>query len=177
VRLPPGARVWAEPIRLQQILLNLLSNALKYSAPGTPVDIEAHVVTDEQRPARARWHQRPVPILPMMEISIRDYGLGIPPEQQHLLFQRFVRLPRDLESNVMGTGLGLYLAKSMAEAMGGSIRIRSSGVPGEGSTMIVQLPVAPLDMEHPSEESAPIYVEHYTNPRLAVPTIATPENR
>jgi signal transduction histidine kinase len=76
----------------------------------------------------------------MVEMTVRDYGLGVPPEQQGLLFNRFVRLPRDLASTVIGNGLGLYLCRTLAEAMGGSIRLESSGVPGEGSAFIVRLP-------------------------------------
>src|SRR6185312_988227 len=80
---------------------------------------------------------------PEVEIIVRDYGLGIPPESQPLLFQRFMRLPRDLESNVIGSGLGLYLSRTLVESMGGSIGVQSSGVPGEGSSFIVRLPAPP----------------------------------
>jgi hypothetical protein len=54
-----------------------------------------------------------------------------------------MRLPRELESNVMGTGLGLYLSRTLAESMGGSISVQSSGAPGEGSSFIVRLPAPP----------------------------------
>jgi signal transduction histidine kinase len=142
VSMPPGLAVWAEGIKTQQILINLLGNAVKYSAPGAPVDIEARLAQDDESTRRG-WFQRATPQPPMVEIVVRDYGLGVPPEQQPLLFQRFVRLPRELESNVMGTGLGLYLSRTMVESMGGSIRVQSSGVPGEGSAFIVRLPAPP----------------------------------
>lgn len=71
---------------------------------------------------------------------MRDYGLGIPPKQAPLLFERFVRLPRDLASTVIGNGLGLHLCKTLVEAMGGRIWIESSGEPGEGSTFRFTLP-------------------------------------
>jgi signal transduction histidine kinase len=146
VSMPPGLAVWAEGIKTQQILINLLGNAVKYSAPGTPVDIEARVAQDDESTRRG-WFQRATPQPPMVEIVVRDYGLGVPPEQQPLLFQRFVRLPRELESSVMGTGLGLYLSRTMVESMGGSIRVQSSGVPGEGSAFIVRLPAPQLESE------------------------------
>jgi signal transduction histidine kinase len=56
----------------------------------------------------------------MIEIRVRDFGLGIPPEHIALLFERFVRLPRDLASRVVGDGLGLYLCRQLAQAMGGA---------------------------------------------------------
>lgn len=142
VNMTPGLAVWAEGIKAQQVFINLLGNAVKYSEPGTPVDIEAHLVNDDGS-ARRRWFQREAPQPPTVEIVVRDYGLGIPPESQPLLFQRFMRLPRELESNVMGTGLGLYLARTLVESMGGSIRVQSSGVPGEGAAFIVRLPAPP----------------------------------
>jgi signal transduction histidine kinase len=79
----------------------------------------------------------------MVEIAVRDAGLGIPPEQIPLLFHRFARLPRDLASPVAGSGLGLYLCRMLTESMGGTIRVESSGVAGEGSTFFVRLPLPP----------------------------------
>jgi signal transduction histidine kinase len=78
-----------------------------------------------------------------VEIQVRDYGLGIPQEQMPLLFNRFMRLPRDLASSVEGNGLGLYLCRVMAESMGGAIWAESSGVEGEGSTLHLRLPAPP----------------------------------
>jgi two-component system sensor histidine kinase BaeS len=75
-----------------------------------------------------------------VEIIVRDYGQGIPPDQLSLLFNRFVRLPRDLASNVAGTGLGLYLCRVFAQGMGGTITAESSGVPGEGTAFTLRLP-------------------------------------
>ena len=157
VHNPDRLVVWADPVRLRQILTNVLSNAVKYSPPGTPVEVEAHLViaapspSDEQeanfllqrlrlRRSRAtpgREQRR------MVRITLRDYGLGIPPGQLPLLFKRFVRLPRDLASNVPGNGLGLYLCQTLAEGMGGSIWAESTGVEGEGTTFYIQLPAPP----------------------------------
>ena len=79
----------------------------------------------------------------MVQIRVRDYGLGIPPAEIPLLFKRFVRLSRDLASNVPGNGLGLYLCRTLADAMGGTIWVESTGVEGEGTTVYLRVPAPP----------------------------------
>jgi signal transduction histidine kinase len=147
VQVPHELSIWGEKVRLQQILTNLLSNAIKYSAAGTPVEVNGRVVS-EALPRSSAWRlqrrnsgagragRR------MVEIEVRDHGLGIPPDQAPLLFQRFVRLPRDLASTTVGNGLGLYLCRELTEAMGGRIWVESTGVEGEGSTFYLRLPLA-----------------------------------
>jgi signal transduction histidine kinase len=116
VQIPSGVYVLADELRLRQILLNLISNALKYSPPESDVDISCQVAE--------RW----------VTVAVRDYGLGVPREAQKHLFERFVRLDRDMNSPVRGAGLGLYISEQLVQAMGGRIWVESSGVPGEGST-------------------------------------------
>jgi signal transduction histidine kinase len=132
--------IWGDRVRVQQILTNLLSNAMKYSPPEAPIAVTARIVTE--RNARVlgfgATHRTPQQ---MVEITVRDWGLGIPQEQQELLFRRFVRLPREIASNVHGTGLGLYLCRVFAEAMGGRIWVESTGLEGEGSTFHLRLPI------------------------------------
>jgi signal transduction histidine kinase len=142
VRMPSGLLVWGERMRVQQILTNLLSNAIKYSPPGTPVEVDVAMVSETTSPP-SRWPPRARAERRMVEITVRDYGLGIPPDEAPLLFQRFVRLPRDLASTVPGNGLGLYICRELAEAMGGSIRVESAGTAGAGSTFYVRLPAPP----------------------------------
>lgn len=77
-----------------------------------------------------------------MQIAVRDWGLGVPTTEAGLLFQRFVRLDRDVAGTVRGTGLGLYLCRTLIEAMGGKIWVQSSGIAGEGSTFTFTLPLA-----------------------------------
>lgn len=137
VDIPPGLMIWGETVRLRQILTNLLSNAIKYSPPGTALEVSARVLQAEHGKRGRSARQQPV-----VEIQVRDYGLGIPPEQIPLLFHRFVRLPRDLASSVVGNGLGLYLCHHLTEGMGGKIWVESAGIPGEGSTFHVQFPFA-----------------------------------
>jgi signal transduction histidine kinase len=134
---PRDLAIWGEPVRVQQILTNLISNAIKYSAPGTAIEVTASLAEMNQRGRWRRRHERP-----MVEITVRDHGLGIPPDQIPLLFNRFVRLPRDLASKVVGSGLGLFLCKTLTEAMDGRIWVESTGVEGEGSTFHVLLPAA-----------------------------------
>jgi signal transduction histidine kinase len=158
VQIPPGLRVWAEPVRVQQILTNLLSNAIKYSPSSAPVEVTAAIIsapqaarTERTRRGSGRAQGREpgrrgdstTARLPMVEIAVRDHGSGIPPDQIPLLFKRFVRLPRDLASNVPGNGLGLYLCREYAEAMGGTIGVESSGVEGDGAVFRLRLPAPP----------------------------------
>jgi signal transduction histidine kinase len=146
--VPGSLTIWGEQIRLQQIFTNLLSNALKYSAPGTPVDVSAWIANATEPPAW-RWGRKLGKPRKMVEIVVRDHGLGIPPDQAPLLFQRFARLPRDLASNVIGNGLGLYLCRVFAEAMGGRIWVESSGIEGQGAAFHLHLPLPPLEIAQP----------------------------
>jgi signal transduction histidine kinase len=117
--------VKTDPARLRQVLLNISTNALKYSPSSTPLMFTAQLVADS---------------IPSVRISIVDKGNGITPEEQGHLFERFVRLERDINSPVRGSGLGLYISRRLIEALGGKIWIESSGIPGEGSTFHIQLP-------------------------------------
>jgi len=76
----------------------------------------------------------------MIRVSVQDHGLGVSPRDATNLFNRFVRLERDIAGPVRGTGVGLYLCRILIEAMGGRIWVESSGVPGEGSNFSFTLP-------------------------------------
>lgn len=117
-------RVWADPQFLRQVLRNLLANICKYVPIHTEIRIEA-TQADTSSPVC---------------LSIQDAGPGIPVDEQPLLFEKFVRLKRDLGGPMRGTGLGLYISKQMVEAMGGQIWAESSGKPGEGSRFCITLP-------------------------------------
>ncbi len=135
LRVPAQVRVLADENRLLQVLVNLISNACKYSEPTAPIEIEAQLLPPE-RTGRGMAPRQ------MAQITVQDYGLGIPPEQAPLLFQRFVRLPRDIASQVNGTGLGLALCRTYVESMGGRIWVASTGVPGAGSAFTFTLALA-----------------------------------
>ncbi|HLX57729.1 MAG TPA: ATP-binding protein [Ktedonobacteraceae bacterium] len=113
--------VIADELRLRQIILNLVGNAVKYSPAASPLEISASVTLEEST------------------LRIRDFGSGIPPGDQPRLFERFVRLERDMNSPVRGAGLGLYISKQLVEAMGGHMWVESSGKEGEGSVFAFSL--------------------------------------
>ncbi len=142
--VPETLMVWGERVRLQQVLTNLLSNAVKYSPAGTRIEVRARALVESTASGGGRIRRRVSAEPTSVEITVRDYGHGIPPEQAALLFNRFVRLPRDLASKITGTGLGLYLCRVQVESMRGRIWVESSGVDGEGSTFHVTLPLAPV---------------------------------
>ena len=104
---------------LRHIIPNLLSNAVKYSEPGTPVEFTA---------ARHQTHA---------VFTIRDRGIGIPPEDQPKLFASFTR-GRNVGTRP-GTGLGLVVVQRCVQLHGGTIALDSA--PGAGTTVIVSLPV------------------------------------
>jgi signal transduction histidine kinase len=119
--IPEEMIVMADELRLRQIILNLVGNALKYSPTSSPLEISACVTGQ------------------MTTLRIRDYGSGVPPADQIRLFERFVRLERDMNSPVRGAGLGLSISKQLVEAMGGRIWVESSGKEGEGSVFAFSL--------------------------------------
>ncbi len=116
--IPP---VHADPERLRQVLQNLLSNAIKYSPGGGRVEVRTGL--------EGRY----------VTISVRDEGIGIPPEELPRIFDRFIRVERDEATGISGTGLGLTIVKHLVELHGGKITARSE--PGKGSTFTVYLPV------------------------------------
>lgn len=114
-------QVMADYGRLKQVLLNLMSNAIKYNRRGGAVKVQA-VAHDGE-----------------VQIRVSDTGEGIAAERQQELFQPFSRLGID-SSEIEGTGIGLVLSKHIVEAMGGRIGVEST--PGQGSTFWIRLPLA-----------------------------------
>jgi signal transduction histidine kinase len=137
--IAPDLTMRADSGRTRQVLVNLLSNALKYSEESTPIAISASLLKSEGRQEPGKLHIRAGD---WVQIQVRDWGLGIPPGEQELLFTRFVRLARDAASATRGTGVGLYLCRVLVQAMGGQIWIESEGVPGMGSVFTFVLPAA-----------------------------------
>lgn len=125
LHVPPQALIAEVDVdRISQVVLNLLSNAGKYSPRGSPV-----TMTLKQRGNKG-------------VISVQDQGVGMPAEQMAHIFDRFYRIPgieRQSGSSV-GLGLGLYIASKIVEQHGGTIKVQSS--PGNGSTFSIILPLA-----------------------------------
>lgn len=117
----PGP-VYGDRNRLKQVVLNLLTNAIKYNRKGGMIRV---TVTSEDSQA---------------VLSVSDSGRGIPPESLPRVFERFYRVP-DQETSIAGTGLGLAIAKRIVESNRGTISVSSEL--GQGSTFTVRLPLAP----------------------------------
>ena len=144
VEIDENLYVQADDLRLRQILLNVVGNALKY-APGSDICITATPVeriTLEHRLARARLPSLLSEVPNFIEITVRDRGAGIQQEDIERLFAKFVRLDSAMNSSQRGAGLGLYLCRQLAESMGGQIWAESIGTAGEGATFLLALPQA-----------------------------------
>ena len=123
VRLPPESiYVHADPVRLTQIIDNLLNNSCKYTPPGGRIS-----VTAERDGAEA-------------VITVADTGIGIPPDEISTIFEMFTQIGGSLERSRGGLGIGLTLVKRLVEMHGGSIEAKSAGE-GQGSQFVVRLPV------------------------------------
>ena len=133
IQIAEQVYVWADEQFVRQILSNLLSNALKYAPPHTSILIQAEWDEKEKTSHKEQTAS-------LVCVSVKDAGLGIPPAELPLLFQKFVRLKRDLGGSVRGTGLGLYISKQLVEAMHGDMWAESSGQPGEGTSFCFTLP-------------------------------------
>jgi signal transduction histidine kinase len=119
----PAARiVAADPLRAEQVLANLISNAVKFSEDGTPVQVA--IDSDGGR----------------VRIRVRDEGMGIPPDKHEEIFEKFRRLEDPMRMETGGAGVGLYIVRQLAVAMDGDVRVDSA--PGRGSTFSVWLPAA-----------------------------------
>ncbi len=148
VRIAESVMVRADRQFLHQVLVNLLSNAFKYSPRGTAITVCAEPLVGSQD----NGNQVDAP---KMLVSVQDAGPGIPPADVPLLFGKFVRLKRDMVGSVRGTGLGLYISKQMVENMGGRIWVESAGIPGKGSRFCFTLDALPFSPKSPSE-AAPV---------------------
>lgn len=124
---PEHMVITADPRRIEQVLSNLMSNAIKYSPDGGEIDIS---VREDQRDKVAL-------------LSVRDHGIGIPAHQQNRVFSRFMRADNAHAHNIGGTGLGLYLCRELVERHGGRIWFES--VEGLGSTFFISLPLGQIE--------------------------------
>jgi PAS domain S-box-containing protein len=117
-------RVAGDPDKIRQVLVNLLDNAVKYSPDGGRIEIEL-----EAGSASVRF-------------SVHDEGLGVPPNEQRRIFEKFYRLDPNLTRGVGGTGLGLYICRELVHRMQGRLWVVSPRQEGKGSTFAFELPTA-----------------------------------
>jgi len=134
----PGAQMVVDARRLKQMLVNLLSNAVKFTPEGGQVSLI--VALD--------------PGATLIHFAVQDTGPGITPADQARLFQPFTQLDSRLSRQYEGTGLGLALVKRLAEQHGGTVRLDSAGIPGQGSRFTITLPYAPPAEEAPAGAGA-----------------------
>jgi signal transduction histidine kinase len=120
---PPAQTTMGDPQQLEQVLSNLLGNAIKFSPDGGVVSIRSTSV-------HGAWR-----------VEIRDNGMGIPADDQPRLFQRFVRGSNARTAQIQGTGLGLYVSKAIVEGHGGEIHLTSHE--GAGTTVWFYVPATP----------------------------------
>jgi signal transduction histidine kinase len=119
----------ADPLMLERAVTNLVDNAIKYTPNGGK--IEVRVECRDQR----------------VQVTVRDTGFGISPENQKLLFQRHVRIPREEHKKIKGTGLGLFIIRSVARQHGGDAWVESAE--GQGSTFVLSIPLTGANLVLP----------------------------
>ncbi|MBO0790888.1 MAG: PAS domain-containing sensor histidine kinase, partial [Ktedonobacteraceae bacterium] len=123
VRSIPHLSLIGDKDRLGQVFINLISNAIKYSPDATTIEIDVHPSTDT------------------VTISVRDHGIGIPPEQRKKIFERFYRITDQKQCALPGLGMGLYIVSEIIKRHNGAITVDSEV--GKGSTFHVTLPYHP----------------------------------
>ena len=115
-----GKKIYADRDRLEQVVINLISNAIKYSPRSKKVLIKLEC--DETS----------------VMVHVKDYGIGIPKSDQSKIFERFYRVERPLHEGASGFGLGLYIAREVAKAHNGRIDVTSTA--NDGSSFTIRLP-------------------------------------
>jgi two-component system sensor histidine kinase SenX3 len=118
-----AVRVLGDEEDLRAVVSNLVDNAIKYSGPQIRVAVEL----EQTDPMKAI-------------LRVRDQGIGISPSERKRIFKRFYRIPTAMTTRIKGTGLGLFIVRSVVTRHGGKVFAESEG-PGHGSTFTVQLPV------------------------------------
>lgn len=118
--------IFADSNMLERAIINLVDNAIKYTPNGREIVVQALRNGDS------------------VHIAVRDYGLGISPENQKLLFERHVRIPRTEHKRVKGSGLGLFIVRSVARRHGGEAWVESEE--GNGSTFFIKVPIGEVNM-------------------------------
>ena len=125
-QLPDDMLIMADSVRLRQMLLNIIGNALKFTEQGS-VRVETEQIEDN------------------LQIRVIDTGIGIPPDKLESIFEAFSQVDSSTTRKVGGTGLGLPISRRLAEMHGGWLWASSQGIPGEGSIFYLDLPIGDID--------------------------------
>jgi CheY-like chemotaxis protein len=128
VAVPRGISISGDATRLTQIVINVLSNAAKYTEPDGDIQVDAHVQGEH------------------IEVRVKDSGMGMSSEMLPHIFEMFAQERQALDRSPGGLGLGLTIVKSLVELHGGTIEARSDGL-GQGSDFIIRLPAAAPNFE------------------------------
>jgi signal transduction histidine kinase/ActR/RegA family two-component response regulator len=120
-RAEVAVTVLGDRVRLEQVLVNLLTNALKYSPAGGPIEVRVETESSEAK------------------VSVKDHGIGVPAAEVPMLFQRFFRAANASSRNFGGLGIGLYVSHEIVERHGGRFQVQSKQ--GQGSTFTFRLPL------------------------------------
>jgi len=152
--MPADITIPTDSGKLQRLFANLLDNAIKFTAQGA-ISVRGSVVEDAERvcpgsagaaatdAAGADGHRRKCPAPnKSVVLQIQDTGCGIPAEEQHRLFNEFYQANNPSRDARLGLGLGLVIARRLAQQLGGNLTCDSA--PGRGTTFFVKLPLAPL---------------------------------
>ena len=133
--MTPGLTVFGDPVRLSQVVANLLMNSVKYTPAGGNIWIAVQRVGDDRA-----------------GIRVRDDGMGISAEMLRQVFDLFVQDPQALDRSRGGLGLGLAIVRGLVSAHGGTVSAHSEGV-GKGALFVVELPlVASSELELAGED-------------------------
>lgn len=115
--------ITADRTRLRQVIINIISNAVKFTPQGG-ISIYVNGINEEN-----------------FRVRIKDTGMGIPPDKLEMIFEAFSQVDTSTTRKVGGTGLGLPISRRLVQMHGGRLYAESSGIPGEGSTFIIELPI------------------------------------
>ena len=132
LELPSGVRVDGDRRQLVSALGNLLENAMKYSEPGSSVQVRARVEG------------------PWAELMVADHGIGIPTAEHGRIFERFYRVDKARSRDTGGTGLGLAIVRHVATNHRGQVLVSSQE--GEGSTFVLRLPLAAAPVDRAEQD-------------------------
>ncbi len=149
-QVAPGtpAAILCDMIRLRQVLVNLIGNALKFTEAG---EVFVAVSVEKAKPGAGEpGADNAEGERALLHFSVRDTGIGIPPAQQSRLFRSFSQVDASTTRRYGGTGLGLAISKRLVEMMGGTLWVESEGIPGRGSTFHFTIRAQPVEVPAPA---------------------------